>query len=253
MFGVRGFDSRSAFSFWYVVGNKAVTMVANVIFNSWLADIMTCHKAMATDVWRSLDLRARGFELEGEITARVLASGRRVYEVPITYRARGREEGKKLTGGGRRPRDRHAREGACAAMMPAPVRIVLALVALAIAGFMGFQLSAEKRLKDSRDTVNEVLERGDPRREDAIRTLLDVSRVQPGTEALLLASQSRSSRQQDREGAALARRAVDREPDNFAAWVTLAVALKDIDRPAALDALQRAGRLNPRYRLPTLR
>jgi dolichol-phosphate hexosyltransferase len=98
VFGVRGFDSRSAFSFWYVVGNKAVTMVANVIFNSWLADIMTCHKAMSTEVWRSLDLKARGFELEGEITARVLASGRRVYEVPITYRARGREEGKKLTG-----------------------------------------------------------------------------------------------------------------------------------------------------------
>jgi dolichol-phosphate hexosyltransferase len=97
VYGVRGFDSRSAFSFWYVAGNKAVTMVANVIFNSWLADIMTCHKAMSTEVWRSLDLRARGFELEGEITARVLASGRRIYEVPITYRARGREEGKKLT------------------------------------------------------------------------------------------------------------------------------------------------------------
>lgn len=138
-------------------------------------------------------------------------------------------------------------------MMPLPVRIVPAFVALAIAGFMGLQLSAEKRLKDSRDTVNEVLERGDPRREDAIRTLVDLSEVQPGTEALLLASQSRSSRQQDREGAALARRAVDREPDNFAAWVTLAVALKEIDRPAALDALERAGRLNPRYRLPTLR
>jgi dolichol-phosphate hexosyltransferase len=98
VFGVRGFDSRSAFSFWYVVGNKAVTMVANVIFNSWLADIMTCHKAMSTEIWRSLRLGAQGFELEGEITARVLASGRRVYEVPITYRARGREEGKKLTG-----------------------------------------------------------------------------------------------------------------------------------------------------------
>jgi len=138
-------------------------------------------------------------------------------------------------------------------MIPLAVRIVLALVALAIAGFMGLQLSAEKRLKDSRDTVNAVLERGDRRREEAIRTLVDVSQVQPGTEALLLASQSRSSRQQDREGAGLARRAVNREPDNFAAWVTLAVALKDIDRPAALDALERAGRLNPRYRLPTLR
>ena len=98
VFGVRGFDSRSAFSFWYVMGNRAVTMVANVIFDSWLADIMTCHKAMATEVWRSLDLRASGFELEGEITGRVLASGRRPYEVPITYRARGREDGKKLTG-----------------------------------------------------------------------------------------------------------------------------------------------------------
>ena len=98
VFGVRGFDSRSAYSFWYVAGNKAVTLAANVLFNSWLADIMTCHKAMATDVWRSLNLSARGFELEGEITARVLASGRRIYEVPITYRARGREEGKKLIG-----------------------------------------------------------------------------------------------------------------------------------------------------------
>jgi hypothetical protein len=134
-----------------------------------------------------------------------------------------------------------------------PLRLLLALVALGIAAFMGLQVSAEKRLKDSRDTVNEVRQRGDPRREEAIRTLLDVADVQPGTEALLLASQSRSSRQQDREGVALARRAVDREPDNFAAWVTLAVALKDTDRRAALDALERARRLNPRYRLPSLR
>ena len=97
VFGTRGFASHSSFSFWYVLGNKAVTLVANVLFNSWLADIMTCHKAMATDVWRSLDLRSRGFELEGEITAAVLDAGHRVFEVPITYKARGREAGKKLT------------------------------------------------------------------------------------------------------------------------------------------------------------
>jgi len=97
IFGIRGFASHSSFSFWYVMGNKAVTLVANVLFNSWLADIMTCHKAMATDVWRSLDLRSRGFEVEGEITAGVLSAGLRVFEVPITYKARGREEGKKLT------------------------------------------------------------------------------------------------------------------------------------------------------------
>ena len=137
-------------------------------------------------------------------------------------------------------------------MIQLPLRSVLAVVALVLAAFMGLQLSAEKRLKDSRDTVNQVLKRGDPRRDDAIRTLLDVADVQPGTEALLLASTSRTSGGEDRAGVALARRAVGREPDNFAAWVTLGIALKDIDRPAALDALERAGRLNPRYRLPTL-
>jgi hypothetical protein len=138
-------------------------------------------------------------------------------------------------------------------MIPLSIRVSLALGALAIAAFMGLQLSAEKRLKDSRDTVNEVLERGDPRREDAIRTLLDVADVQPGTEALLLASTARSSRGEDRSGAALARRAVGREPDNFLAWLTLGFALKDVDRPGALRALERAHRLNPRYRLPPLR
>jgi hypothetical protein len=137
-------------------------------------------------------------------------------------------------------------------VIPLPARLVLALGALAIAAFMGLQLSAEKRLKDSRDTVNEVRQRGDPGRENAIRTLLGVADVQPGTEALLLASTSRTSRGEDRSGVALARRAVDREPDNFAAWVTLGIALKDVDRPAALDALERARRLNPRFRLPPL-
>jgi cytochrome c-type biogenesis protein CcmH/NrfG len=136
--------------------------------------------------------------------------------------------------------------------VPLAVRVPLALVALAIAVFMGVQLSAEKRLKDGRDTVNEVLQRGDPRREQAVRDLLDVADVQPGTEALLLASTARSSRGEFRRGAALARRAVDREPDNFAAWVTLGFALEEVDRRAALDALERARRLNPRYRLPSL-
>jgi hypothetical protein len=133
------------------------------------------------------------------------------------------------------------------------VRLALALGATAVAAFMGLQLSAERRLKDSRDTVNAVLERGDSRREEAIRTLLDVADVQPGTEALLLASTARSSRGEDRSGAALARRAAGREPDNFLTWLTLGFALKDVDRPAALRALERAHRLNPRYRLPPLR
>jgi len=97
VFGTRGFQSHSAFSFWYVVGNKGVTLAANALYNSWVSDIMTCHKAIRTDLFRSLRLREKGFAIEPEITARLLRSGERIYEVPITYQARRREEGKKLT------------------------------------------------------------------------------------------------------------------------------------------------------------
>ena len=99
VYGVRGFQAHSAYSFWYVVGNKAVTLAANVLYNAWLSDLMTCHKVMGTSLFQSLPLRTRGFAIEAEITARLLQAGARIYEVPITYRARSREEGKKLTAG----------------------------------------------------------------------------------------------------------------------------------------------------------
>jgi glycosyltransferase involved in cell wall biosynthesis len=97
VFGSRGFESHSAFSFWYVMGNKGVTLVANLLFNCFLSDIMTCHKLMPTTIWRELDLKCTGFDIEPEITGKVLAHGHRIYEVPVRYRARGRAEGKKLT------------------------------------------------------------------------------------------------------------------------------------------------------------
>jgi glycosyltransferase involved in cell wall biosynthesis len=97
VFGTRAWTSQSSFSFWYVMGNKAVTMATNVIYNCWISDVMTCHKAMHTDLFRSLRLRERGFAIEPEIAARVLGAGERIHEVPISYKARGREAGKKLT------------------------------------------------------------------------------------------------------------------------------------------------------------
>jgi glycosyltransferase involved in cell wall biosynthesis len=97
VYGVRGFEAHSAYSFWYVVGNKSVTMALNVLFNAWLSDIMTCMKVLPTALWRELSLRERGFAFEAEITARLIKAGVRIYEVPITYRARSREAGKKLT------------------------------------------------------------------------------------------------------------------------------------------------------------
>ena len=97
VFGTRTFGSHTAYSFWYVVGNWAVTMVANVLFNAWLSDLETCFKLMPLELYRQLDLRQEGFGVEPEITAKLLRRGIRPFEVPITYRARSREEGKKLT------------------------------------------------------------------------------------------------------------------------------------------------------------
>lgn len=97
VFGTRSWSSHAAFSFWYVMGNKAVTFATNLLYNCWISDVMTCHKAMRTELFRSLALRERGFAIEPEIAARVLRAGERIYEVPISYRARSRDEGKKLT------------------------------------------------------------------------------------------------------------------------------------------------------------
>jgi dolichol-phosphate hexosyltransferase len=97
VYGSRSFAAHSAYSFWFVIGNKLVTLWTNVLFNSYLSDMETCYKLMPLRVWRSLDLRSDGFDIEPEITAKLLRSGHRIYEVPISYAARGRVEGKKLT------------------------------------------------------------------------------------------------------------------------------------------------------------
>jgi glycosyltransferase involved in cell wall biosynthesis len=97
VYGTRMWASHSAYSFWYVVGNKGVTFATNLLYNCWISDVMTCQKVMRTSVLRSLRLRERGFAIEPEITARLLRRGERIYEIPVTYRARSREAGKKLT------------------------------------------------------------------------------------------------------------------------------------------------------------
>jgi dolichol-phosphate hexosyltransferase len=97
VFGVRAFEGHTSHSYLYVLGNRGVTLVANVLFNVYLKDVMTCYKAVRTDLFRALPLRANGFDIEPEIAARLLQHGERIYEVPIGYRARSHPEGKKLT------------------------------------------------------------------------------------------------------------------------------------------------------------
>ncbi|MGH9065339.1 MAG: glycosyltransferase family 2 protein [Acidimicrobiales bacterium] len=97
VYGIRGFSSQTAFSFWYVLGNKVVTLAANALFNCWISDLETCFKLIPTEVYRSLGVRSKGFGLEAEVTAKLLRRGIRPHEVPVSYRARRREQGKKLT------------------------------------------------------------------------------------------------------------------------------------------------------------
>ena len=97
VYGSRAFSSHTAYSYWYVMGNRLVTLATNVIYNCYLSDMETGYKVLPREVALSLDLQARGFELEAEVTAKLLRSGYRIYEVPISYAARSRAEGKKLT------------------------------------------------------------------------------------------------------------------------------------------------------------
>jgi dolichol-phosphate hexosyltransferase len=97
VYGSRTFGSHSAYSFWYVMGNKGVTTAANIIYNSYISDLETCFKLMPINLYRNLNVRSHGFGMEAEITGKLLRRRLRPYEIGISYRARTREEGKKIT------------------------------------------------------------------------------------------------------------------------------------------------------------
>jgi glycosyltransferase involved in cell wall biosynthesis len=97
VYGNRTFGGHAAYSFWYVMGNKGITLAANLLFNSYIGDLETCFKLMPLELYRSLDIRSRGFGMEAEVTGKLLRRRIRPYEIPISYTARTREEGKKIT------------------------------------------------------------------------------------------------------------------------------------------------------------
>jgi glycosyltransferase involved in cell wall biosynthesis len=97
VYGSRVFGSHSSFSFWYVMGNRAVTTAANMLYNCYLGDLETCFKLMPIALYQSLEVKSRGFGMEAEVTGKLLRRQIRPYEVPISYHARSRAEGKKIT------------------------------------------------------------------------------------------------------------------------------------------------------------
>ena len=97
VYGTRGFAGQTAFSFWFVMGNKAVTTATNLLFDCYISDMESGYKVLRSDLWQRLCLRGERFDIEPDITARILRLGYRIHEVPIHYYARSRAEGKKLT------------------------------------------------------------------------------------------------------------------------------------------------------------
>jgi glycosyltransferase involved in cell wall biosynthesis len=87
---------RRAMLFWHSVANHILTLVTNILYDAILSDMETCYKCFRADVARDIPLRARRFDFEPEVTAKVLKRGIRIYEVPITYYGREYEEGKKI-------------------------------------------------------------------------------------------------------------------------------------------------------------
>jgi glycosyltransferase involved in cell wall biosynthesis len=97
VYGSRFLGRHRVFLFTHYLGNRFLTLLTNVLYNTMLSDMETCYKVMRVEVLRSMTLESNGFGIEPEMTAKIFKRGYRVYEVPITYDGRGYEEGKKIT------------------------------------------------------------------------------------------------------------------------------------------------------------
>lgn len=83
--------------FHHWVGNKFLTLVTNLLYNTTISDMETCYKLFRSDIIKSVNIKSNRFNFEPEITAKVLKKGFRIYEVPISYAGREFSEGKKIT------------------------------------------------------------------------------------------------------------------------------------------------------------
>lgn len=86
-----------AFMFHHLLGNKLLTLITNILYNTTLTDMETCYKAFRADFIKDITIKSDRFDFEPEITAKVLKKGARIYELPIAYYGREYAEGKKIT------------------------------------------------------------------------------------------------------------------------------------------------------------
>lgn len=86
-----------AFNFWHYIGNRLLTFITNLLYNSILSDMETCYKVFRADVIKNIQIKSNRFDFEPEITAKILKRRYKLYEMPISYYGRDFAEGKKIT------------------------------------------------------------------------------------------------------------------------------------------------------------
>jgi glycosyltransferase involved in cell wall biosynthesis len=97
VYGSRFTGERRNMLFLHWIGNRFLSLSTNILFNTTLSDMETCYKLIDRALLEEMRLRADHFDIEPEITAKILKRGVRIYEVPISYAGREFEEGKKIT------------------------------------------------------------------------------------------------------------------------------------------------------------
>src|SRR5207248_10632631 len=94
---LRGGGAQRAYLFWHLVGNRFLSLLTGILFNTTLSDMETGYKAFRVEVLRSLDLKENRFGIEPEITGKICKRRLRIYELPISYYGRTHAEGKQIT------------------------------------------------------------------------------------------------------------------------------------------------------------
>lgn len=92
-----GGKPQRAHMFWHLMGNRFLTLVTDILYNTTLTDMETCYKVFKKDVLERINIKSNDFSVEPELTAKILKKRLRVYEIPISYYGRSYEEGKKIT------------------------------------------------------------------------------------------------------------------------------------------------------------
>ena len=97
VYGSRFTGPRKNMLFWHFVGNRFLAFVTNILYNTTLSDMETCYKLFTREALEGIELKSNHFEIEPEVTAKILKKRIRIFEVPISYAGREMDEGKKIT------------------------------------------------------------------------------------------------------------------------------------------------------------